>query len=59
MESGAEVLLILKTTKAKLVALGKLVLAQHPYETPEFLVLPLVAGNRKYLDWLAANCHGK
>ena len=59
MESGAEVLLILKTTKAKLVALEKLILAQHPYETPEFLALPLAAGNRKYLDWLAGNCRGK
>lgn len=56
MESGAEVLLILKTTKAKLPALEKLVLARHPYDTPEYLVLPLAAGNGKYLDWLAANC---
>lgn len=59
VESGAEVLLILKTTKAKLVALEKLVLAQHSYETPEFLVLPLRAGSSKYLDWLAENCGGK
>jgi len=59
IESGAEVLLILKTTKANLVALEKLILAQHPYETPEFLVLSLRAGSSKYLDWLAANCTGK
>jgi periplasmic divalent cation tolerance protein len=56
IESGAEVLLILKTRKAKLAALEKLVLAQHPYDTPEFLVLSLVAGSKKYLDWLAAVC---
>src|SRR5450759_364438 len=54
IESGAEVLLILKTQRSKLAALEKLVLAQHPYDTPEFLVLPLVAGSKKYLDWLAA-----
>jgi len=59
IESGAEVLLILETTKANLVALEKLILAQHPYETPEFLVLSLRAGSSKYLDWLAANCTGK
>jgi len=59
IESGAEVLLILKTTKANLVALEKLILAQHPYETPEFLVLSLRAGSSKYLDWLAASCTGK
>jgi periplasmic divalent cation tolerance protein len=56
IESGAEVLLILKTQKSKLAALEKLVLAQHPYDTPEFLVLPLVAGSKKYLAWLAGSC---
>jgi len=57
IESSAEVLLILKTQKSKLNALEKLILARHPYDTPEFLVLPLSAGSNKYLDWLAANCH--
>ena len=56
IESGTEVLLILKTTKSKLAALEKLVRAKHPYDTPEFLVLPLSAGSRRYLDWLAASC---
>lgn len=46
IESGAEVLLILKTQKTKLTALEKLILAKHPYGTPEFLVLPLSAGNK-------------
>src|SRR5208337_5361198 len=55
IESGAEVLLVLKTQKSKLAALEKLVLARHPYDTPEFLVLPVSAGNKKYLDWLAAS----
>ena len=53
IESSAEVLLILKTQKTKLAALEKLVLTEHPYETPEFLVLPLSAGGGKYLGWLA------
>jgi periplasmic divalent cation tolerance protein len=56
IESGAEVLLVLKTQKSKLEALEKLILAQHPYDTPEFIVLPLSAGNKKYLDWLKSNC---
>jgi uncharacterized protein involved in tolerance to divalent cations len=55
-ESATEVLMILKTRKSALKALEKLVLSRHPYETPEFLVLPLTAGNRKYLDWLSASC---
>ena len=53
VESSAEVLLVLKTTKSKLPALEKLVSAKHPYDTPEFLVLPLTAGSKKYLNWLA------
>ena len=57
IESGAEVFLILKTQKSKLAALEKLIVARHPYDTPEFLVLPVSAGNQKYLGWLAANCH--
>ncbi|HSY74478.1 MAG TPA: divalent-cation tolerance protein CutA [Dongiaceae bacterium] len=55
IESGVEVLLILKTQKSNLAALEKLILAKHPYDTPEFLVLSLSAGSRKYLDWLAQN----
>jgi periplasmic divalent cation tolerance protein len=54
IKSSTEVLLVLKTRKSKLAALEKLILAKHPYDTPEFLVLPLSAGNKKYLDWLAA-----
>ena len=55
IESGTEVLLVLKTQKSKLAALEKLILARHPYDTPEFIVLPLSAGNKKYLSWLANN----
>jgi periplasmic divalent cation tolerance protein len=56
VESGNEVLMILKTTTARLPALEKLILAKHPYDTAEFLVLPLVAGTRRYLDWLSESC---
>lgn len=55
LEASAEILLILKSQKSKLVALEKLILAQHPYDTPEFLVLPLSAGSQRYLAWLAAS----
>jgi len=55
LESGAEVLLVLKTTQAKLAALEEVILARHPYDTPEFLVLPLKAGSSRYLAWLGAS----
>ena len=54
IESSAEVLLLFKTTNASLSKLEKLILAEHPYETPEFVVLPIVRGNRHYLSWLAS-----
>jgi periplasmic divalent cation tolerance protein len=53
LEAGAEVLLLLKTTRAQLAALEGLILASHPYDTPEFIVLTLSGGNQRYLDWLA------
>ena len=55
IESSAEVLIIFKTTRAKLKALEKLVIGKHPYDTPEFIVLPITSGNRRYLDWLSAS----
>jgi uncharacterized protein involved in tolerance to divalent cations len=33
--------------------LEKLILAMHSYDTPEFVVLKLDAGNARYLAWLA------
>jgi periplasmic divalent cation tolerance protein len=52
VESSGEVLMILKTTRPRLGALERLILAKHPYDTPEFLVLPLNAGNARYLKWI-------
>lgn len=59
IESGAEVLLVLKTAKAKLAALEKLIVARHPYDTPEFIVLSLSGGNKRYLDWLVISVNQK
>jgi periplasmic divalent cation tolerance protein len=52
IESGAEVLLVLKTGRRQLAALERFILAEHPYDTPEFLWLPLGGGAVRYLDWL-------
>ena len=53
IESAGEVLMLLKTTRSRLAKLEQLILAEHPYETPEFLVVPILRGNRRYLDWVA------
>ncbi|HOY57065.1 MAG TPA: divalent-cation tolerance protein CutA [Verrucomicrobiota bacterium] len=55
IESGSEVLLMMKTAAARLPALERRIIAEHPYDTPEFLVCPVIAGNARYLDWLDEN----
>ena len=55
LETSAEVLIVFKTTKKKLSAFEKFILANHPYDTPEFVVLPVAAGSKRYLDWITAS----
>lgn len=47
-----ELLLIIKTTQARYAALEARILATHPYQTPEVIALPIVAGADAYLAWL-------
>ena len=55
LERGSEVLMVLKTTRANLGKLEKVILSEHPYDTPEFLVVALESGNRRYLDWISSS----
>ena len=52
LESGAEVLIIFKTRRARLAALERLILAEHPYDTAEFVALPITNGSARYLAWV-------
>jgi periplasmic divalent cation tolerance protein len=55
MESAKEFLLIVKTTASRLKALEKEIIQLHSYDVPEFIVLGVVAGSKKYLAWLTAS----
>ena len=55
VESGAEVLLVCKTIRARLTALERFVVANHPYDTPEFMVMPIAGGNVRYLEWISGS----
>lgn len=55
IEKGAEVLILFKTTKANLSKLEKLILEKHPYDTPEFVVLDIKSGNKRYLQWIESS----
>ena len=52
IESGNEVMLVIKTELRKEKATLAALLEMHPYETPEGLVLPVAGGLQKYLDWI-------
>jgi len=51
--SGKELLLLLKTGQNCLKKLERLILEKHPYDTPEFIALPISGGSKGYLNWLA------
>jgi periplasmic divalent cation tolerance protein len=55
VERARETLMVIKTSTKCLPALEKTVLRLHSYDVPEFIVLPVVAGSREYLDWLRDN----
>jgi periplasmic divalent cation tolerance protein len=44
IETSNETLLLLKTRRANLPRLEKLILQEHPYDTPEFLVVGINKG---------------
>jgi periplasmic divalent cation tolerance protein len=55
IESDAEQLLIIKTTDARIEALREALFARHPYEVPEFVVLPIGATSDAYGAWLLSS----
>lgn len=54
VEQADEVLLLIKTTAARLPALTARLQALHPYELPELVAVEVGAGLPAYLDWVAA-----
>jgi periplasmic divalent cation tolerance protein len=56
LERGREILILFKTTRHRLGPLEKLILSEHPYDTPEFLVLQPSWGADRYLQWIASCC---
>ena len=48
----AEILLVAKTTAEAFAALEALWVAQHPYELPEVIAVPITHGSEAYLAWI-------
>jgi len=55
LEQSREFLLLIKTTDQRIGKLEKEIKELHSYDVPEFLVLPVVAGSKEYLEWLGKN----
>lgn len=52
IEQESERQVVIKTARERVVALWERVREMHPYEVPEFVVLPIVDGNDAYLRWV-------
>ncbi|RAL53522.1 hypothetical protein DM860_015559 [Cuscuta australis] len=52
IQSDSEELLIIKTRKSLLEDLTAHVKANHEYEVPEVIALPIVGGSTHYLEWI-------
>jgi periplasmic divalent cation tolerance protein len=52
VEEAGEWLLMMKTRQDHFSALEKEIRTVHPYEVPEIIALPIVAGSESYLKWI-------
>ncbi|KAH7567687.1 hypothetical protein JRO89_XS07G0120100 [Xanthoceras sorbifolium] len=55
IQTDSEELLIIKTRQSLLEALTEHVKANHEYELPEVIALPITGGNQHYLEWIKNN----
>ncbi|HEY5930375.1 MAG TPA: divalent-cation tolerance protein CutA [Burkholderiales bacterium] len=54
IEQASEVPVVIKTAAVSFARLEAAIRAVHPYELPEIISVPVVAGLAPYLDWIAA-----
>ena len=54
VQRDAEILLLIKTKVSLYPEVEAFIRSAHPYETPEIILVPIVAGFAGYLQWLAA-----
>ena len=54
IEEAQEWLCLAKTRGSEYRRLESLIRENHPYETPEIISIPILAGNENYLEWIKA-----
>ena len=52
VQQDKEVLMVIKSTEAKLPEIADVVANLHPYDVPEVVGMPIVGGHAPYLDWV-------
>jgi periplasmic divalent cation tolerance protein len=52
VESARERLLLIKTSRKRLIKLQAAIERLHSYEVPEFIALPIATGSSAYISWL-------
>ncbi len=52
VDSAKEALLIIKTRRALVDKLIRRVKSSHSYDVPEIIALPVICGDKKYLEWI-------
>ena len=55
VETANEAVMIIKTRSSLADAVIAAVEAQHPYETPALVVVPVEGGSGEYLAWIMAS----
>ena len=58
IESSAECLLVVKTSRALFSSIRAVLESVHSYELPELIALPIVEGSPTYLAWLDSSLGG-
>ena len=52
IEEEPETLLLVKTRADRIESVKNWILEHHPYDLPEFLVIPVADGSEQYLAWV-------
>jgi len=52
VKQDSEILLLIKTSKSRYLALQAVICESHPYELPEVIAVPITEGLPEFLAWI-------
>jgi periplasmic divalent cation tolerance protein len=59
IEESAEFLLLIKSRRGSVREVAREIERVHSYDVPEIVVLPIVDGSERYLEWLGKEMPGE